>query len=323
MAKRTPKFKNAVNTKPSLEEAFNDFKMEKLGLGRSPATVKNYAQSYEQFCNYHGMDASKVLLEDLTEKQFYQWRQHMIENEVRPTSINHYIRDWRTFLNWCKEKQLLEEPIVLKEMKHQEEQLKMYKDEELELLLTKPLQGDSYTRWRDWAIVNLIYGTGLRASSVCALTIQCVNFETGQLTIPQQKNKRAAFLPIGDTLKVVLKEYMKKWLSEEADEAFLFQSYTGEQLTVNALHTSINKLCAKYGFKGHGVHSIRHNFAKDMAKSGAGAFRLQAYLQHSNIQMSQHYVRLFADDLREDMEQYNPLEIRHKKTSRQGKFKKG
>lgn len=323
MAVKKPKFKASFNTKPTLGEAFTDFKAEKLGLGRSRATVRNYEQSYYLFVDYHGINEKEFLLEDLTESLFYKWRQHMIENEIRPQSINHYIRDWRTFLNWCKAKQLVEETVTLKEMKHQEDLPKMYTDEEMDMLLTKPLQGDSYTRWRDWAIINLIFATGMRAATVCSLTINCVNFDTEQLAIPQQKNKRAAFLPMVGSLQLVLKEYIKKWLKDEPDDAFLFQSFGGEQLTVNALHTSVNKLCAKYGFKGHGVHSIRHNFARDMIVNGAGSFKLQAFLQHSNIQMSQHYVKLFSKDLATGLEEYNPLEVRKKKSSRQGKFKKG
>lgn len=323
MAKRAPKFKNSINTKPSIGEAFNDFTTEKAGLGRSKATIRNYEQSFDLFTSYHNINVKEFLLEDLTEQQFYQWRQHMIENEIRPQSINHYIRDLRTFLNWCKEKQLVDEVITLKEMKHQEDLPKMYSDEEMDLLLSKPQQGDSYTRWRDWAIINLIFATGLRAATVCALTIDCLNFEREQIAIPQQKNKRAAFLPMVPSLAVVLKEYLKKWMKDEPEDAFLFQSFQGGELTVNALHTSVNKLCARYGFKGHGVHSIRHNFARDMIVNGGKTFQLQAFLQHSNIQMSQHYVKLFSKDLSVGLEEYNPLEVRKKKTSKAGKFKKG
>ena len=253
---------------------------------------------------------------------FYKWRQHMIETELRPQTINHYIRDWRTFLNWCYTNGKLEETIKLKEMKAQEDLPKMYTDEEIAALLTKPREGDSYTMWRNWAIISLVFATGLRASSVCALTIDCLDFDKGYLTIPQQKNKKAGMLPITAALEHTLQDYLKKWMKEEPPQAFLFQNIKGEQLTTGSLHTSIQKYCDKYGIKGHGIHSIRHNFAREMILNGGGEYRLQAYLQHSNIQMSQHYVKLFSGDLKKDAESYNPLDNIKKKSSRTSKFKK-
>ena len=323
MAKIAKKFKVSNITEPTLEEAFTDFCQEKRGLGRSEATVRNYELSYNIFVDYHGINDKTFLVKELEEKQFYKWRQHMIEEEKRPQSINHYLRDWRTFLNWCKAKEYLEEPITIKEMKAQEDLPKMYSDDEIKLMLTKPAQGASYTQWRMWAIISLVYSTGMRASSVCALRIEDIDFNKGYIAIPQQKNKKAGMLPITNALDTVLQEYIKKWLKDEPLDAYLFQNVGGEQLTVNALHTSINKYCKYLGFEGHGIHSIRHNFAREMILNGGGEYRLQAYLQHSNIQMSQHYVKLFSGDLKKDAETFNPLDVMKKKTARTSKFKKG
>lgn len=323
MAQGRNKFRQGAIIKPTLESAFDDYITEKQGLGRSADTIRNYKLTYKIFIDYHNLDDSTLLLEDLTEKMFYQWRQSMIEREVRPQSINHYIRDWRTFLNWCVAREKMKEPIVLKEMKAQEDLPKMYSDEEIAAMLTKPRDGDSYTMWRNWAIVNVIYSTGLRASSVCDLTIDCLDFIKGYMTIPKQKNKKAGMLPITAALESALKEYIKKWLADEPPQAYLFQNIKGDRLTVNALRQSIQRYCDAYGFEGHGVHSIRHNFAREMILNGGGEYRLQAYLQHSNIQMSQHYVKLFSGDLKKDAESYNPLDNLKKKASRTSKFKKG
>lgn len=59
-----------------------------------------------------------------------------------------------------------------------------------------------------------------------------------------------------------------------------------------------------------------------MIVNGSGEFRLQQYLQHSSIQMSQHYVKLFSQDLKKDAVEYNPLDQLKKKASRTGRFKK-
>ena len=316
------KFRQGAVVETTLDEVFEEYIQEKENLGRSKDTIRNYRLSYKIFCDYYDIDAEKTPIDRLEEKMFYQWRQSMIEREIRKQSINHYLRDWRTFLNWCYANGKMKEAIKIKEAKVQEDLPKMYTDEELEALLTHPRTGDVYTVWRDWCIINLIYSTGLRASSVCDLTIDCLDFDKGFLTIPSQKNKKAGMLPITPALEHTLKDYMKKWLSEEPEEAYLFQTIKGDKLSVNALHQSIDRYCKLYNVKGHGVHSIRHNFARDMILNGGGEYRLQAYLQHSNIQMSQHYVKLFSGDLKRDAEVYNPLDRAKQKTSRTSKFKK-
>lgn len=315
------KFSKAAVTKTTLEEALSDFLTEKKGLGRSDSTIRSYETSYKLFIDYHNLNNS-FLLDDLTEKMFYQWRQDMIEREVRPQSINHYVRDWRTFLNWCEIRELIETPIKLKEMKAQEDLPKMYSEDELMKMITKPREGDSYTTWRDWAIICLVYATGLRAGSICSLTIGCLDFKRGYLSIPQQKNKKASMLPITKALQRTLQEYVSKWLKDEESDAYLFQTITGEQLTVNALHNSIERYCKKYNIKGHGIHSIRHNFTRQMLMNGASEVVVKEYLQHSSIEMTQHYVKLFASDLKRDAESYNPLDTAKKKQGRSSKFKK-
>ena len=56
--------------------------------------------------------------------------------------------------------------------------------------------------------------------------------------------------------------------------------------------------------------------------NGAGEYRLQKYLQHSSIQMSQHYVKLFAQDLKRGAEEFSPLDNAKKKQKRTSAFKK-
>lgn len=247
----------------------------------------------------------------------------MKNNEVRPQSINHYLRDWRTFLNWCKEREMIQEPIQIKEIEVQEGLPKMYSDDEMAVMLEKPRPGDGFSDWRTWAVVSTVYATGLRAATLCSLKLEDLNFQREEIIIQQQKNKKAGILPLTAALANVLREYIKRWLRDAEPTDWLFPSITGEQFTVGALNHSIGRYCQARGIAAHGIHSIRHNFARDMILNGAGEYRLQRYLQHSNIQMSQHYVKLFSSDLKKDAEEFSPLDNAKKKSRRTSQFKKG
>lgn len=320
MAKR--KFSKSADIRVCLYEAFDDFIQEKEAKNLSPATLRNYTKSFKAFCEYHDLTTS-FLLEEIEMPMFYKWINHMKQNEVRPQSINHYLRDWRTLMNWAYERELLQEPIKIKEIEAQDDLPKMYSDEDIATLLEKPRQGDGFSDWRTWAMVSTVYSTGMRASTLCSLTLDSVNFDREEITIQKQKNKQAGVLPITSALSNVLKEYIRKWLKDEAPDCFLFPNISGYALNTNALNHSVDRYCEKRGVECRGIHAIRHNFSRDMILNGAGEFRLQRYLQHSSIQMSQHYVKMFSADLKKDAESYNPLDNAKKKASRTSKFKKG
>lgn len=315
------KFKAAAKVELTLDEAHERMMEEKKAHNLSPATIKGYYSSYNVFYTYHNLNSS-TLLEEIQLPMFYKWINHMKNNEIRPKSINHYLRDWRTFLNWCYERELIQEPIKIKEIEAQDELPKMYSDEEMALMLEKPQPGDSFTHWRAWAVISTVYATGLRASTICSLTLEDISFQREEIIIEKQKNKHAGILPLTPALANCLKEYIRKWMKDAEPTDYLFPGITGAKFSVVALSQSINKYCEYRGFEGHGVHSIRHNFARDMILNGSGEYRLQRYLQHSNIQMSQHYVKLFASDLKKDAAEYSPLDNAKRKAKRTSAFKK-
>ena len=319
MAKR--KFKNSYSTAVTFKEAFEQFIEEKTAINLSPKTIRNYKQSIEIFYDYHNLDSS-TLLEEIQMPMVYKWINHMKNNEVRGQSINHYLRDLRTFFNWCQERELIQEALKIKEIEVQEGLPKMYSDDEMAIMLEKPRAGDGFSDWRSWAIISTVYATGLRASTLCNLTIEDISFTREEIVIEKQKNKHAGILPLTPALASSLKEYIKKWMRDAEPSDWLFPSITGEQFNVGALNHSIKRYCDARGIDGHGIHSIRHNFARDMIINGAGEYRLQRYLQHSNIQMSQHYVKLFSSDLKKDAAEFSPLDNAKKKARRTSAFKK-
>lgn len=315
------KFKKSANISTTLDEAFEQFIEEKTALGLSQKTLTNYSNSYSKFYDYHEL-TSDTLLDDIQLPLFYKWINHMKNDEIRPQSINHYLRDWRTFMNWCNERDMLQEPVKIKEIEAQDDLPKMYSDEEMAIMLEKPRAGDGFSDWRSWAVISTVYATGLRASTLCALKLEDLNFQREEITITQQKNKKAGILPLTPALANTLKEYIKKWMRDAEPTDWLFPSITGEQFSVNSLNHSIRRYCTVRGVEAHGIHSVRHNFARDMIINGAGEYRLQRYLQHSNIQMSQHYVKLFSSDLKKDAVEFSPLDNAKKKANRSSKFKK-
>lgn len=137
------------NTYVTLEQSFNEFIQQKEANGLSPATLRNYKLSYHIFFDYNEFD-SETPITEINQNLINKWINHMRKEEISPSSINHYLRDFRTFVNFCIKREYIDVPIEIKEVKQQEELPKFYSDEDIEKLLRKPENNDTFAKWRMW-----------------------------------------------------------------------------------------------------------------------------------------------------------------------------
>ena len=300
-----------------IHEAFQEFIAQKEAKNLSSSTLRNYEQSYTYFMEFHGFDEN-TLLTEVKASHFFQWMNTLKLDGVRPTSINHYLRDTRAFFYWCMEQSYIEEQFQIPTVKGQEEPPKLFDDEDLELLLEKPKPNDSFTIWRTWVIVNWVLATGNRAATICEVKKAHVDFSKKEIVLGHTKNKKAQIVPLSPALETVLKEYIRKFQIG----TYLFPNVGDEQLTTNALAHSFSRYCKDRGVERTNIHGLRHNFAKIMAKNGYSPYKLQAILGHSSQAMTQHYIKLFSEDLKEDYEAFSPLDSIKKGARRTNKIKR-
>ena len=306
-----------VNDEITLEEAFNQFIQEKEANGLAPSTVRNYKMSYSIFCSYNDFNADTEITE-LNTGLMIKWINHMRKEEITPSSCNHYIRDIRAFLNWAKKREYIQEDIELRELRKQEEPPKFFKDEDVEKLLEKPRARDSFVEWRTWAIVNTVLATGARASTICDMSIADIDFIKREISLAHTKNKKAQIIPLSASLENVLREYIRKF----GLSGYLFPNVGDEKLTVNAVAHSFSKYCENREVEQTNIHGLRHSFARSWVKNGGSAFALQRILGHSQLTMTQRYVKLYAEDLKTDYEDFSALDVMKKKARRTSAFKK-
>lgn len=293
----------------TLHEAFEDYMQEKEAHSLSQPTLKNYRQSFDYLCQYNHFD-EKTFADEVDQKAVFVLINCMKQKDVKPSSINHYLRDIRTFLYWCMDstRGYIKPSFKVKEMEKQEEKLKMFDDDELELLLEKPGKKEDYPAWRTWAIVNWVLATGNRAATICDVKIEDINYARREIVLSHTKNKKAQILPLSSSLETCLKEYIRMWRKDEEPSAWLFSSYGNEKLTTNALRLSFARYCKSRGVQRTNIHGLRHNFAKLWIKGGGKEFPLQKVLGHSSLAMTRRYVQLFSEDLKEDYDKYSPLD---------------
>ena len=307
----------ATNVELSIRDAFEEYTEEKKSMNLSQKTINNFSYSIEKWIKYLEENNFSLNVKDIEQSYLFSFQNHYLEQGMKPTSLNHYIRDIRAFVYWCVERDYLNKKIKIKEVTEQETIKETYTDEEKLKLIAKPSKYcKSFVEWRSWAIVNWILATGHRASTVCSIKLGDVNYRKAEITVRQTKTNKAYITPLSKALATVIKEYVRLWRSDASDDAFLFCNIGDEQLTVNALKHSIRDYNHNRGVDKTSVHALRHTFAKDWIRNTGDVFRLQKLLGHSSLEMTRNYVNMFSEDLKEGFDTYNPLDVLKKNASR-------
>lgn len=293
-------------------EAHDMFIAYKKSKGISEASIECFKGAYALLLKDMSI-SEDTPISCITSEIIYKWVTYLLEERNnRVTSVNAYLGHLRVFLYWCMNSGYIPK-YKINLLKHQEEMVKYYSDEELEIIIKKPDSNCQYSEYRTWVIICLILSTGARVSTVCNIKIKDVNFSSNELTYTHLKNKKTAIIPLSNSISNILREYLNIW---DLQGDYLFCSVSGNKLTTSALAQALSKYCKRRGVKSLGPHALRHSFARSWIRNGGGAFQLQQMLTHSDLTMTKKYVRLFSDDLHEDIKLYSPLDNLRKSKSR-------
>lgn len=287
-----------VKRKHANSEAFlfADFIAEKEASGLSKKSIQNYETVHSRYLREIGKPLSKKTIND--------WVHLMFVNKMNPISINFYINQIRVYAFWLMNKGYLER-FEIKKLKTQEPPIKIVSDEDIAKLLEKPSIKAPFIKFRSWAIINFILGTGARASTVVSLKVEDIDFTNKEIRYTHLKNKSTAIIPLSSSLEKVLRTYLNTW---DIGNNYLFTDRFGGQLTVGALEQSLRKFCKDRGVVCKGAHAFRHTFAKKYVLNGGNVFILQRLLTHTDLTMTKKYVRLFNSDLHIGYDDLCPLD---------------
>lgn len=305
----------------TLDNAFDMFIEEKKNLNKSQSTISNYEITFRVWTRYLEANDYSMLCKDVDATYVYAFANHQKSETMKQSSINHYIRDIRSFLYWCMDAQYINPPFKIQIPTEDEEIPETYTDEEIHALVARPHRRDdnNLVEWRTWAIVNWILATGNRAGTIVEVRLGDLDFSKKgkpEITIRKTKTHKAYIIPMSTALSTVLKEYIKRWRATSDNNAYLFPSIGDEKLSINALKQSVAKYNKMRGVDKTSVHMFRHTFARTWVRGGGDPFRLQKMLGHSTLDMTRHYVNLFSEDLKEGFDEIVPLDNYKKALSR-------
>ena len=163
---------------------------------------------------------------------------------------------------------------------------------------------------RSKAIIEVLYGCGLRVSELSELKISNIFKETEFIKIIGKGNKER-IVPIGSTalkfLAIYINEVRLHLSIKKGHEDFVFLNRFGSRLSRISIFTLIKSLSAKAGIhKTISPHTFRHSFATHLIEGGADLRAVQEMLGHASITTTEIYTHLDRDYLRSVITQYHP-----------------
>ncbi len=163
---------------------------------------------------------------------------------------------------------------------------------------------------RNVAILETLYGCGLRVSELVHLKISNLHFNAGFIRIIGKGNKER-MVPIGRTAKKHIELYMHSTRTavpiQKGHEDIVFLNRRGRQLTRVMIFTIIKELAEKAGLKKSvSPHTFRHSFATHLIDGGADLRAVQDMLGHESITTTEIYTHLDREYLRDAILSFHP-----------------
>ena len=145
---------------------------------------------------------------------------------------------------------------------------------------------------RDAAMLELLYATGMRVSELIHLQLADLNLRFGYVICHDSDRERV--IPIGNTSKNVLSEYMEHgrvYFVRSDSERSLFTNCSGKSMSRQGFWKILKKYASDAGITGDITpHMLRHSFAVHMLRNGADIKSVQEMLGHSDISSTQIYL---------------------------------
>ncbi|WP_245831812.1 tyrosine recombinase XerC [Oceanobacillus senegalensis] len=270
----------------------------------SPYTTKFYQQDLEIFFAFLQQESIQDLKE-VDARVVRVFLSQLYEKQLSRKTVSRKISSLRSFYKFLeREGKLSGNPFAQITLPKTSKPVPtfLYKEEIEKLFevndMTEPLGQ------RDQAIIEVLYGTGIRISECQGLHLKDIDFSIGTMFI-RGKGRKERYVPFGRFAEIALETYINEArpiLLEKAKKSTdaLFLNARGNPLTDRGMRLVLNKMVDKAALTVHvHPHKLRHTFATHMLNEGADLRVVQELLGHENLSSTQIYTHVTKDYLRD------------------------
>lgn len=272
--------------------------------GLSLETVRSYGDDVRKFLRY--LQEEGVLVREVNEGVIEEYFVSLVN--LNSYSFNRNISSIRAFLEFLEKVYgyciCISDIHSIKTYRHLPQVLsKEEVDKILDISLKTPFD------YRNKAMLEVMYGSGLRVSEVTALKEKNIDLDSGVVRF-FGKGSKERMVPLSCMatryLRIYLEEYRCFFVKKRITDNIFLNNH-GSALTRQGFLMILKKICEQKGIsKDVTPHSLRHSFATHLLEGGADLRSIQVMLGHENLSTTQIYTNLGVDTVRENYDMYHP-----------------
>jgi len=266
----------------------------------SANTVASYMRDVRQFSGW--LSAEHIDILDVTQENISAYLTYLQQQGKSGATVSRTLASLKNFYGYVVTSGFLEESPVSGEIHVERGEKKLpqiLSGKEVELLLSQPACVDA-KGFRDKAMLELMYATGIRVTELIELDVEHVNLELGIVKCAGAKKTRAIPLyPAAlKAISVYLKDVRPAMISDPSESA-LFVNVNGGRMSRQGFWKILKYYQNKAGIeKEITPHTLRHSFAVHLLENGADLGSLQELMGHSDISSTQMYTHMINQKLK-------------------------
>ncbi len=280
----------------------------------SPNTVASYCSDIEKFLN--ALDVSQ----DLRDKKTVQKKLEAVGHDrivlylescrgLQKRSQARLLSSLRSFFGWCViEGYIADNPCDLVDSPKLGRYLPDVLSVDDVISIIESVDTSSWQGLRDRAILEILYGCGLRVSEAVALNVSCVYFTEGFIRVVGKGDKER-LVPMGEIASDAVKTYLdaRPVPADAESDGLLFLNRFGRSLSRQSMFKMIKRQALLAGVKAKiSPHTFRHSFATHMVENGADLRVVQEMLGHENITTTEIYTHVDTSTWHKDVMDHHP-----------------
>lgn len=279
-----------------------DSYLASMALSKASKTVEAYASDLRQLLSYLG--ARKInKATNIRRSHIESFLGHAKSLGRSDATLNRYYMSARSFAGWLSKNRMTENfAMDITKPKMEVASPRIPTREEMIRLLNSP-DTESWQGIRDRALLEMLYGSGLRASELCDLKDGDIHLD--KVFIAKGKGSKARTVPITHTASFWVEQYIER-CREDDGTPWLWQRMKGDRLTRSDLFDIVTRYARMIKLQAVTPHTLRHACATHLIDAGADIRMIQIVLGHSSISSTQRYTHLSSQSVSEMFKKFHP-----------------
>ena len=289
-------------------EPFLDFLALERGL--RPRTLAAYRSDLKQFLVYVSDGSEPPALTRIDHRVLDRYVAHLRRRGTAASSIRRAQSALRAYFGFLVAEQLLaENPADRMDAPVKAKKLPEFLTQAEAARLVEAVDPDSPAHWRDRAVLELLYATGMRVSELTGLSVPDLDLEDGTAVV-FGKGGKERLVPVGGPARRAAERYLtglRPELDRGASGGALFLNNRGARLSRMSVWTIVSRAAKRAGIERKvSPHTLRHTCATHLLEGGADLVAVQEMLGHADVSTTQVYTHLDRKHLRRVHRTHHP-----------------